>query len=122
MKLLLLAFLTATTNAFTIVVCSPKDGATVQAAKEATVNQRAALGLTGPGYWNGNIQNCLNNRGESETVFAFCRNSYSGQGSTAVPGGYVICKPVFSNTPHVTTLENWSTNYSAKWEYLCAQS
>ncbi|XMA18831.1 hypothetical protein WAI453_011622 [Rhynchosporium graminicola] len=101
MKLLLLAFLAATTNAFTVVVCSPKDGATVEAAKEATVNQRAALGLTGPGYWNGSIQNCLNSLGESVTVFAFCRNSYFGRGSTAVKGGYVICKP--SGDP------NWPT-------------
>ncbi|CZT11036.1 uncharacterized protein RAG0_15328 [Rhynchosporium agropyri] len=94
MKLLLLAFLAATTNAFTVVVCSPKDGATVEAAKEATVNQRAALGLTGPGYWNGNIQNCPNSLGDR-------RETLIGLHATS------NVKEVFGNTPHVTTLENW---------------
>ncbi|CZS99407.1 uncharacterized protein RCO7_00629 [Rhynchosporium graminicola] len=51
MKFLLLAFLTATTNAFTVVVCAPQGAATIADVEWAISNKRADLGLGGKGFW-----------------------------------------------------------------------
>ncbi|CZS95604.1 uncharacterized protein RAG0_05208 [Rhynchosporium agropyri] len=93
MKFLLLAFLTATTNAFTVVVCAPQGAATIADVEWAISNKRADLGLGGKGFWKKAVNTCRGGAKKAQPVqvVSFCRSDpYEGTGLADAGKGSVI--------------------------------
>ncbi|CZS88079.1 hypothetical protein WAI453_000478 [Rhynchosporium graminicola] len=95
-KLLLLALATATTDAYTLVVCQLYRGATTKDVEWGLLNRRDAMGLGEKGVWNTGARKCplANSSGKTALMYTFCRSDpYSGAGGVLPPhGGEVECR------------------------------
>ncbi|CZT41558.1 uncharacterized protein RSE6_01310 [Rhynchosporium secalis] len=95
-KLLLLALATATTDAYTLVVCQLYRGATTQDVEWGLLHRRHDMGLGEKGVWKAGARKCPLGKKTSETawMYTFCRSDpYSGSGGVLPPdGGVVECR------------------------------
>ncbi|CZT02772.1 uncharacterized protein RAG0_09792 [Rhynchosporium agropyri] len=82
-KLLILALATATTDAYTLVVCQLYRGATTKDVEWGLLNRRDAMGLGEKGVWNTGARKCplANKPSETALMYTFCRSDpYVGSG------------------------------------------